>query len=162
ATLTRQKVAGNLHRVGVALHTYHDTHGTLPAPAIFSKDGKPLLSWRVALLPILGKPGQDLYKQFKLHEPWDSRHNKDLLARMPSCFVPPGGKAADGLTAYRVFVGKGAAFEGKEGLRMSSFTDGLSNTALVVEAAPVPWTKPEELAFDPAGPLPKVGTPTAD
>jgi hypothetical protein len=57
-----------------------------------------------------------------------------------------------------VFVGKGAAFEGREGLRPSEdFPDGTSNTFMIVEAGkPVPWTKPEELAYDPDGPLPEL------
>ena len=38
----------------------------------------------------------------------------------------------------------------------------MSNTILIVEAAdPVPWTKPQDLKFDPAGPLPKLGLPNA-
>ncbi len=35
---------------------YHDTQGgRLPASAITDKNGKPLLSWRVAILPYLGE-----------------------------------------------------------------------------------------------------------
>jgi hypothetical protein len=38
-------------------------------------------------------------------------------------------------TVCHVFVGKGAAFEGTEGLRLpEDFPDGTSNTFLVVEA----------------------------
>jgi hypothetical protein len=44
-------------------------------------------------------------------------------------------------TAYQVIVGKGAAFEGIQGQRLKDFTDGTSNTILIVEAAiAVPWT----------------------
>src|SRR5262249_43167738 len=66
-----------------------------------------------------------------------------------------------------VFVGPHAAFEpppgpGKgppRGLHIAAFTDGTSNTWLVAEAdRPVPWTKPEDLAYDPDGPLPRLGT----
>src|SRR5262249_11170125 len=57
------------------------------------------------------------------------------------------------------FVGKEAAFEGKEGVQFpGGFTDGTSNTALAAEAGePVPWTKPEDLPFDAKKPLPKLG-----
>jgi hypothetical protein len=45
------------------------------------------------------------------------------------------------------------------GPRIASFTDGTSNTWLVAEAEqPVPWTKPDDLPFDPNGPLPRLGT----
>jgi hypothetical protein len=62
-------------------------------------------------------------------------------------------------TFYQVFVGKGTAFEGPKGLRLDKdFPDGTSDTFLIVEAgSAVPWTKPEELTYDPDGPLPRLG-----
>ena len=141
----------NLKQIGLAMHNYHDAFTALPAVAIYSKDGKPLLSWRVAILPFIEQ--DNLYKQFHLDEPWDSEHNKKLLAQMPKIYGPLGDK-----THYRVFHGKGAAFEGKKGLKFTSFTDGLSNTVLVVEAVdPVEWTKPEEFEYSAEAALPKLG-----
>jgi len=78
---------------------------------------------------------------------------------MPPTYAAPGSKAKKippYHTVCHVFVGKGAAFEGREGLRMpADFPDGTSNTLFVVEAGPpVPWTKPDDLIYDPDGPLP--------
>jgi hypothetical protein len=58
-----------------------------------------------------------------------------------------------------VFVGPGAAFEGAQGLRFpGEFPDGVSHTILVAEGGqPVPWTQPQELAYDPDKPLPPLG-----
>ena len=123
---------------------------------MYGEDGRPLHSWRVLLLPYIEQEG--LYKQFRLDEPWDSPHNLTLLPKMPGAYAPPGkaGLVPAHHTVCHVFVGKGAAFEGKEGLRVpEDFPDGSFNTFLVVEAGePVPWTKPEDLPFDPDGPLP--------
>ncbi len=124
---------------------------------MYGEYGQPLYSWRVLLLPYIEQ--EDLYKQFRLDEPWDSQHNLALLPRMPVTYAPPGSKKSrvpPYHTVCHVFVGKGAAFEGRERLRLAEdFPDGLSNTLLVVEAGePVPWTKPEDLAYDPDGPLP--------
>jgi hypothetical protein len=70
--------------------------------------------------------------------------------------TPPGH------TYYRVFVSKHtvrakAAFT--RGIEMTSGAfDHPSRTILVVEAAEaVPWTKPDDLKFDPNQPLPKLG-----
>jgi hypothetical protein len=42
-------------------------------------------------------------------------------------------------------------------IRIANIPDGLSNTIFVVESEDgVPWTKPEDLPFDPKGPLPKL------
>jgi hypothetical protein len=148
----RARSLNHLKQIGVALHNYHAIHNHLPPAALLDKEGKPLLSWRVILLPYMEK--DELYKQFKIDEPWDSAHNKKLIAQMPKVFAPGG----DGKTHYRVFTGKGTAFEGTKGLRFSDFTDGLSNTAVVVEAGEaVPWTKPDELPYAADKPLPKLG-----
>src|SRR5262249_50595397 len=64
----RTGVANNLKQIGVAFHNYLSNHGAFPASAIYGKDGKPLLSWRVALLPYLEQ--EALYREFKLDEPW--------------------------------------------------------------------------------------------
>jgi RNA polymerase sigma factor (sigma-70 family) len=144
--------------LGRALHAYHDTHGSLPPAALWSKEGKPLLSWRVAVLPYL-PGGKGLYEKFRLDEPWDSPHNRRLLAEMPSIYAAASRGRKKGWTPYQAFVGKGAAFEGRKGLRLpTDFPDGTVNTVLVVEAAEaVPWTKPGDLAYDPDKPLPRLG-----
>src|SRR5262249_32419129 len=101
-----------------------------------------------------------LYREFHLDEPWDSPHNLQLLPRMPKIygslqFQPPDPHS----TFLRVFVGPGTAFE-KDGLRLNKqdFPDGTSNTILVIHAGEaVPWTKPDELEYDPNKPLPPLG-----
>jgi Protein of unknown function (DUF1559) len=140
------------------MHNYADVHGSLPPAAIYSADGKPLLSWRVALLPYIEQ--KQLYDQFHLDEPWDSPHNLSLLSQMPTIFEHFHGRATrePHTTYYRVFVGAGAAFEGPAGVSLKDFKDGMSSTFLIVEAGDAaPWTKPDELPYDPKGPLPALG-----
>src|SRR5262249_52547325 len=47
----RMTSVNNLKQIALAFHNYHDAFGAFPANAIYGKDGKPLLSWRVAILP---------------------------------------------------------------------------------------------------------------
>src|SRR5262249_22217463 len=99
----RKKSQNNLKQIGIALHTHHDTMGLFPAAAIADRGGKPLLSWRVAILPYIEQ--QALYNQFKRDEPWDSEHNKKLLAKMPAIYAPLGVKAKEPfMTFYQAFV----------------------------------------------------------
>ncbi len=139
--------ANNLKQIALAMHSYADTHKTFPPAAVCDKRGKPLLSWRVLILPYLDQ--EALYKEFKLDEPWDSEHNKKLLAKMPAVYRGPGAKPDATTTHYRVFVGNGAGFDWVMGTTLADITDGTSNTLMVVAAAEaVPWTKPDELEYD--------------
>src|SRR5689334_17925526 len=45
--------AYNVREIGLALLNYHSVVGNLPPAALKGKDGRPLLSWRVVLLPFL-------------------------------------------------------------------------------------------------------------
>jgi hypothetical protein len=155
----------NLSHIGLALHNYHAVHGRLPPPWTTTPEGKPGLSWRVLILPHLEQ--DNLYKQFKLDEPWDSPNNRPLSDAVVKAYCHPDDPLSS-LTRFRVFVGGGAAFEpGKKTLLLPArnpdeldFADGTSTTFLVVEAADaVPWAKPEELDYNPAAPLPKLGHP---
>jgi hypothetical protein len=155
ADAMRERSTLNLKDIAIALHNYHDSHKGFPTPAITSKDGKPLLSWRVAILPYV--EGLDLYQQFKLDEPWDSPHNKKLIGKMPPIYRSPfSRRGTEGRTTYLVPVGKETAFTGRQALTLPrDFPDGTSNTILVVEAADeraVIWTKPDDLEVNPKKP----------
>ena len=139
----KERLSANLKQLGLALIAYQDKNGHFPPPATLGKYGKPLLSWRVELLPFLGQ--KDLYDEFHRDEPWDSTHNRTLVERMPGVFAHPDGHDGPGLTPYRGLIGKSAFFdpEVKDGLAIASITDGTSNTLALVEAKEaVPWTKP--------------------
>ena len=141
--------ANNLKQIAIAMHSYNDTNGAMPPAAVCDKKGKPQLSWRVLILPYIEQ--EALFKQFKLDEPWDSDNNKKLLDKMPNVYAMPGKtKPGDTETYYRVFVGNGAAFDWLMGTKLQAIADGTSNTLMCVTATTaVPWTKPDELEFDP-------------
>lgn len=143
----RAQCTNNEKLIALALHNYHSTYDTLPPPAILDRAGKPLLSWRVAILPFIEQ--QALYNEFHLDEPWDSAHNKTLIGRMPTTYACPSRRDPEpGTTNYRVFTGKGAAFDQPEGTKFTDVTDGPATTLGVVEAKEaVVWTKPEGLPF---------------
>src|SRR5438105_7093731 len=150
--------ANNLHQIARAIHEYQDTYGHLPPVAVCGKDGRPLLSWRVLILPFL--EGFDLYAQFHLDEAWDSPHNQSLLQKMPRAYAPFGSRSAASAdsTFYQVFTGKGTAFETGGLLIPKDFPDGPADTILVIEAGhAVPWSQPADLPYVADAPLPELG-----
>src|SRR4029077_1750271 len=96
--------AENLDQIGRAIRAYEAAHGALPHNS-YDDQGRPLLSWRVHLLPFMQEA--DLYRQFRLNEPWDSEHNRPLLDQMPIGFAPGDPEAANGMTRYRGFAHRG-------------------------------------------------------
>jgi hypothetical protein len=151
----------------MAVEQYDLHHRQMPPAVVYGPDGKQLYSWRVLILPYMER--EELYNQFHLDEPWDSPHNRTLLPKMPLTYALPARKMAKmklppDHTICHVFVGPKAAFEDKADLRIPrDFPDGSSNTILLIEAGkPVPWTKPEDLPFDPDGPLRDLSGPFRD
>ncbi len=153
-----QHAANRLQELGIAMHNYHDAYERLPTAVSFDKTGKKtLLSWRVHLLPYLEQ--EALYREFRLAEPWDSAHNKKLIAKMPALYRPANAKLADaGKTRFVAPVGEATLFPAKMGrpLRLADVPDGTSNTIMLVEADDdhaVVWTKPDDLEIDLKKPL---------
>jgi Protein of unknown function (DUF1559) len=137
----------NMLEIKLALLGYESIWRGFPARAIVDKNGKPLLSWRVAVLPYMEE--NKLHRQFHLDEPWDSEHNKALIEKIPAAFANPN-RPRDGKTNYLLPVGKGTLFGGEKRLRMKEITDP-SETVMFVEAdedRAVIWTKPEDLDVD--------------
>jgi hypothetical protein len=141
--LFRMQSARNL---ALAIHNYEAAYAKFPQN-IVDGDGKPLLSWRVAILPFLEEV--ELYEKFKLNEPWDSDHNRELLAEMPEFLkttdeLTEAGKTVWSRPTGEKFIGSCSRFR--------EITDGTSNTILIIGTTPeaaVHWTQPADLKPNP-------------
>ncbi len=152
----RNSSMNNVKQIMLAMLNHESATKSFPAHANY-KDGKPLLSWRVHILPYLEQ--QALYNQFHLDEPWDSEHNKTLIAKMPEVYIDSssGKNPTEGLSHYLGVKGAGNLFNGTEkGTSMKQITDGTSNTIAVVQVSDdraTTWTKPDDWEVDPENPL---------
>jgi len=149
---TKQKTLNNLKQIGLACHDFHDSMGYMPMD-IVGQDGKPLMSWRVAILPYIEQ--DSMYRQLDLTKAWDDPRNAKVLATMPSVYrvfgrdaekgktylqMPSLANAQAAITPYQV-PGRRTTF--------ANITDGTSNTIMVVEAADaLDWAKPGDIQFD--------------
>jgi hypothetical protein len=158
----RARRMNHLKQIGLAFHNYADQKHHFPPPVLLGgKSGKVPYSWRVAILPYLAQ--EELYNAYNFDEPWDGPSNRKLLDRMPPLYADPGGGTNPSHASYFVFTGPETMLGKGDKPWIADITDGTSNTILAVEAKrEIPWTKPEDIPFDPQGPLPQLGGFTPD
>jgi hypothetical protein len=136
----------NLKRLGDALHAYHDRHGKFPPAFVRGKDGSPAHSWRVLILPFLGR--HDLYDAYRMDEPWDGPNNIGLADQMPDVFACPSGTDREkGKSSYVAVVGSQTMWPGDKAAPLSWATDSTSQTILLIEISNsgIGWTEPRDV-----------------
>ena len=142
----QQRRAEQLSALAELSAAYYVQNQKFPAD-ILDAEGKPLLSWRVALLPMMGL--EDLYNKFKLDEPWDSETNKEWAAQMPIIYHPLVSDVALPKTVIRFFDSPGTPFANRN-LKLDDL-EFPQTTLMFVIVSPeyaVEWTKPESLEFN--------------
>lgn len=156
-----------LKQFGVALHNYHDAHGSFPPAFVLGPDGQKWHSWRVLLLPQLEQ--QKLFDEYRFDEPWDGPNNRKLIVKMPEIFACPsqpcptkkavllsigelgcaggGPSVPSGFTSFAAAFGEDCVFRGVRPVSIKDITDGMSNTLLIGECTrtKIPWTKPDDI-----------------
>ncbi len=143
----------HLKKLAEAMEKYHQDKGSYPPPATYDKDGRPLLSWRVALLPYLGE--EALYKEFHLDEPWDSLHNKKLLKRLPQSLKGPSHWSRNKTTDL-VFTGDATPFVPRKGVQKPDIAGPSILLVLADSHNAVYWSKPADLSYADNQPVPKL------
>jgi len=151
----RATCANNMKQIVQALQAYRQANGCFPPAYIADKNGKPMHSWRVLILPYLDRP--DLYKAYDFSEPWDGPKNKRLLAMCPRIYLcpsdPPASLSVATPTSYVAVVGPRAAWAGEKPKKTADFADATADTIMLVEVAQshVLWTEPRDLSLDMLG-----------
>ncbi|MEN6451811.1 MAG: DUF1559 domain-containing protein [Thermoguttaceae bacterium] len=151
----RMQSTNNMKQIALAIHNYAQANRKLPPAYAVDKNGKPLLSWRVLILPYI--EGDTLSREFHMDEPWDSPHNKKLIARIPAVYRDPNSAvAASGKTNYLAVRSNRSVISNETPVSFGQIRDGLSNTIMTVEvsdARAVPWTKPDDFEYDEKDPI---------
>jgi hypothetical protein len=149
AQKARAECMSNLNQIALAMRQYEAANGCFPPAFIPDKQGNPMHSWRILLLPYLGQ--QDLYDRYRFDEPWDSPHNRtvtDLVIGLYQCPAEPATRQPT--TSYMMVVGPHTISVGSEPRKIAEITDGLAHTIMLVEVADSTtwWAEPADLHFD--------------
>jgi hypothetical protein len=148
----RAQCVNNLKTIGLALHNYHAAEGCFPPAFLAGADGKPLVSWRVLILPYADPYLDAAPGNYRRNESWDGPNNRTLVAPTPSFYSCPSheGARGRGLTSYVAAVGPTTAFPGLRPTMFAEFGDGSIETFLVVEMSntTIHWTEPRDLDWN--------------
>jgi hypothetical protein len=146
---------GNLARIALALHAYHEANGSFPPAFVADETGRPMHSWRVLILPYLNE--HRLYNSYRFDEPWDGPHNRRLERRIPKVYQCPNWPnygdplAPDHTMGYFAVVGQWTAWPGPTSGSLEGITDGPESTVLLVEDSNrVSWLAPVDLSLEDA------------
>ena len=136
----------SLKQIGLAMHNYHDAFKHFPPRALTDPDGKPLLGWRVTVLPYIEQAA--LAKAIRMDKAWDAAENKAFNETAIMVFSGNmRGTDHPTKTRIRVPVIKGSFWQGDGPPRtIRDIRDGTSNTIaalLAPESAAVDWMSPE-------------------
>jgi hypothetical protein len=146
-----------LNYIAQAFLNYHQANGCFPPAYIADKNGKPMHSWRVLILPYLDQ--DPLYKAYDFMGPWDGANNRKLLTSRPWMFACRSDQDADDSradqTSYVAVVGPNAAWRGEKSRKLGpvDFPGGPGHTIMVVEVANsgIPWMEPRDVSLDTLG-----------
>ena len=148
----RAECAMTLHQIAWALLNYEQAKGCFPPAYIADKNGKPMHSWRVLLLPCLDRT--DLYNAYDFNEPWDGPKNKKLSAMYLRAFTCPCDPKANATDAARIsyvaVVGPNAAWAGEKPRKFKDFGKDASRAIMLVEVtnSRIAWAEPKDLLLE--------------
>ena len=122
-----------------ALLAYRAEHGEFPPPVLRRDPGEPPYSWRVALLPYLGRP--DLFNQYRFDRSWNSPENLRLLSQIPDVY------RAFGSWSNTTPICHGASLSSSDAsLILIDWTEVESLVVFGETSVSIPWTSPIDAA----------------
>ncbi len=138
-----QAKMNSIKQIGLAFHNYHAAEKHFPPRVMTDSQGKPLMSWRVAILPHLDNAA--LYQAMKLDQPWNSDANREVSSTVVPVYCE--GEDQGNKTTLRAPVFPGSLWDGDGPPKsIREIRDGTSNTIAIIDAPPsaaVEWADPQ-------------------
>jgi Protein of unknown function (DUF1559) len=133
----------------LAVANYHETYDCFPPAYVADRDGKPMHSWRVLILPYLEQ--RDLYRAYNFDEPWNGPNNRKLASRIGNIYLRSGLESdLIQTTSFVAVVGPRTMWPGSKPKSRQDLGDRTHETLMVVEVpdGQILWMEPRDLEFD--------------
>ena len=142
-----------MKQLGLAFHNYESREKHLPPRCFVDKEGTPLHSWFVAVLPDFEQLA--LYRSIRLDKSWNAAENKRLERTVPAGINDSGLPV--GHTTIRAPVFPGSIWDGKGPPKTwKDVTDEWAQTILLADAPmdnSIHWADPEPWVLSEADPM---------
>lgn len=142
-SLTLKLAVNSSKAILMALHSYHDEHGSFPPAVVRDDKGQPIHSWRASIEPYLPVIEERLLEppHYDFSKPWDSAFNNSTHPNRNYSKCP---------FQFLAVVGRGAAWDAENPRTFNEFTDGSSQSVMLVALrnTGVKWHEPRDLTFD--------------
>ena len=139
----------NLTKIGDALAKKADQLPDRRFPN--AAEGKPLVSWRVAILPYLDPHNFDIQQKYHTDAEWDEKVNDDAAqsyVRKLKCWDARSSTDSRGrqFTSYAMITGPGTGSRNGRAAQLLT-SNGASHSAIVIEACGrrIVWTEPRDV-----------------
>jgi len=146
----RDSCLNNMRQLTLALLGYAAEHGSFPPAYVADETGRPMHSWRILILPYVGRP--DLYDKYDFDEPWDGPNNRKLADQMPLIYRCPAqhNPQSPNATAYVAIVGPNTMWPGSKPRRLKTVSDERSDTLMLVELkdSNINWMEPRDFTIE--------------
>jgi len=143
---TRRMICeNNLRRIGEALKSFHQKHGSFPPAYVADATGKPLYSWRAIIFAEMGRT--DVPQRLRPNEPWNGPKNSLLAVEWSPDYHCPADQQSGQMTSYVAIVGPRSAWPAPQARKLADFKNP-AKTIVVLELpnSGVNWLEPRDLS----------------
>lgn len=148
----RAMVSNQTREIALAVMNYEAVHRTLPSAYSVGPNGPPTMSWRVELLPYL--ENNALYGSLQRDKAWNDPVNQAQTSTIIPAFTSPRcpESMSSPVTAFVAVVGPDTLIRPGTPIRLRDVTDGLSNTAFLLELrqSDIGWAEPRDVSVEEA------------
>ena len=135
-------IKNDIKHIGTALADYNDQHGHFPPAGKTSTDTQPVCSWRVSILPHIGR--SDLYEAYDQSRAWNAPLNDVVADTQIEQYCDYFDKEAPWFIKIAAITGNGTVWDPSETY------EELSDSAIVavqVSGSDIRWAEPRDLSL---------------